>query len=228
MVSKTLKSWSGFQSKVIDPYWRKEKDKRPELWFRGQSNASWPLQTTLERFRTFTLDTDRTSFYSKLMDAFREGIVGFEPRGDVSEGDALDLLARHHGLPSMLLDWTRSPYVAAFFAFEGALRNGKSAITIWVCNRQSINVDEEVDLLEDREQLWYNRRALEQAGVFMRINTVSKSVEGLLGDALTKYEIPSEDAKAVMRHQEAMNITASTLFRDYDGAARAAIVRVST
>jgi FRG domain len=224
---KTLKSWSEFQSKVIDPFCRKEKEKRPELWFRGQNESAWPLKTTLDRFHAFRSDEERTVFSEAMVSAFREEIVGIESYNKVPDGDALDLLARHHGLPSTLLDWTRSPYVAAYFAFEGALqKTDRSHVAIWALHCQRLTIGDEIDLIEDRELLWYNRRALEQAGVFMRVNSVARSTEELLGAALTKYEIPAGEATVAMRHLEAMNINASTLFRDLDGAARTVKTRL--
>ena len=35
---------------------------------------------------------------------------------------------RHHGFPSPLLDWTKSPYIAAFFAFNEATEQDDVAI----------------------------------------------------------------------------------------------------
>jgi hypothetical protein len=32
---------------------------------------------------------------------------------------------RHYGFPSPLLDWSRSPYFAALFAFSGATQNSR-------------------------------------------------------------------------------------------------------
>ena len=111
--------------------------------FRGQSNAVWKLQTTLERFTDQTFD----SFdYYRTIRAVRPAVVSLTQKElnlpefsekmffPVPTGYEFMVYLRHHGFPSPLLDWTRSPYVAAFFAFRSprTLKDGRVAIYAYV------------------------------------------------------------------------------------------------
>ena len=54
-----------------------------------------------------------------------------------SKDDTLTWLAlmQHHGAPTRLLDWTYSPFVAAFFAYSELLIRSDSRVAVWAIRR---------------------------------------------------------------------------------------------
>ena len=216
--------WTGFKE-LIHKQMSIPPQERGETWFRGQSDSEWVLQTTLDRFATFADSDDRSAVADKLLDDFRQELVGLDPKGQAPQGLALELLARHHGLPSAVLDWTMSPYIAAFFAFQGALTAQAKAVAVWALNLGQLSDAPEIEPIRDRELLSFNPRALSQQGMFLRIRSQASPTESLLDEALTKIILPASEYTIALRDLEAMNITARNLFRDLEGAARTAIAR---
>jgi hypothetical protein len=114
--------------------------------FRGHADENWKLQPSLERL-ALRYDDIRGGAESYVLRAFKRRAHHYL-RDLPEERETLEWLAlmRHHGAPTRLLDWTKSPYVAAFFATAEAGRDDTSAI--WAIDLEAIR-REAMELLRE-------------------------------------------------------------------------------
>lgn len=101
--------------------------------FRGQADHDWSLSTSLQRIHT---DIDPRVAEEYLLYQFR-GAVHHHIQLAGMPQNALEWLAlmQHHGAPTRLLDFTKSPFVACFFALENDSSANKPA-ALWAINTE--------------------------------------------------------------------------------------------
>lgn len=114
-----------------------------DAWiFRGQ-RAEWSLKTTIERIVYSGLPgltvTNFRELERHILNEFpRRARRYFAP--NEAPADRLEWLSamQHFGAPTRLLDFTYSPYVAAFFAFEERLDRDAGCRTVFALNRHAL------------------------------------------------------------------------------------------
>jgi hypothetical protein len=154
MEERNMKTWEEFK-KGLNDLRQEHEPVSAEGWpllFRGQSNSSWCLATTLDRKR------ERMPFrdYYRLIGKIKPQVesltnsdwpipyfpdvekkcsdyeFGVDLWSGRCPGYAYMVYLRHHGFPSPLLDWTRSPHIASFFAFNLACAEQQDSVAIFV------------------------------------------------------------------------------------------------
>lgn len=121
-----IESWNEFQKITAEEKYRR--------WaFRGQGRSDWPLDTTLSRHLTQrnihkTVWAHQEERIIRIFCRKAQQFLHHIPRED----DIFGWLAimQHHGAPTRLLDFTWSPFVAAFFALESATAD----CAVWAVN----------------------------------------------------------------------------------------------
>ncbi len=115
--------------------WGKFKSTLPSLldaWvFRGQKDSDWEILSSIERLSN---PDDRDARELIALEVFKKKIHHHLKDEPLPERTLEWLsLMQHHGVPTRLTDWSRSPYVASFFALEEFAPSVKSS-AVWAIN----------------------------------------------------------------------------------------------
>lgn len=229
------------------------------LLFRGQPDACLPLKTTLERKLVTVRRLDH--YYALILriqseietitgkswaipnlEEYTKRIRDFGPMSVEFPGYDYMIFLRHHGFPSPLLDWSRSPYIAAYFAFRELDR--KSAVVSIYAYAEHFGMK---DISESGPQMVVlgphirsdERHFLQQCEYTVCVErqdgypvySEHESIFSATGnkmhpqDKLWKITIPASERITVLKALEAYNINAYSLFRSADSLIEAEFLK---
>ena len=252
-----LLSWEEFEKEATDLLAEWNKPSTSTLLFRGQSDSSWRLETTLERYAP---DSLRVENYYRTIHLVKYQIESLTPeRWDIPTPPDYDnwletqedfglwempsyeymIYLRHHGFPSPLLDWSASPYVAAFFAFNLATKSSHASIYAYLEHAGHGKLSSPISsTIHGRGPTVrsHRRHVLQQCEyTICTIKTddrwnyschevvFAQNTEGQ--DLLWKFNIPSTERLKVLRLLDRYNLNAFSLFGSEESLAETVALR---
>ncbi|MBN2388144.1 MAG: FRG domain-containing protein [Anaerolineales bacterium] len=236
---ETIDSWDSYLRLVNGDSYRN--------WaFRGQADAAWQLWPSITReLQNRQVKSQYwTNQESRIFRIFqRKALQLLEKVPDIADTFRWMALMQHHGAPTRLLDFTWSPYVAAFFALESSTTDA----AVWAINTLRLGTysftlrsheDDPMDL-EKALKLYYSysandvafgepffmdQRLIAQSGTFACPFDLTRPINEILGrrrDTVAKFVLRGSGLrKQALSELYRMNITHATLFPDLYGLAR--------
>lgn len=151
-----LSSWKYF----MDYIYKEMLDYEQYIW-RGQRRLNWGLECSLDRLinQMKLSKKEENHFRTKHLERFKyatRGRRGNNPVRVVSENEWW-AIGQHNGLKTPLLDWTHSPFVAAYFAFFEKNKNQTKYRVVYALHKPSVEKKSHGILIKEKED--YKRRS---------------------------------------------------------------------
>lgn len=234
-----FKNWDDFKSNMVKKLLASSgKPSINSFLFRGQSDPKWKLTSSFDRIEK------KKAKYDQLLKNFESICKTYNYNDELftgarmqNEPELIAAFGQHYGLPTRLLDWTTSPYFAAFFAFSIALNlnlKTKSCV-VWAINKESSsNFSQQGLKFVSLSTNKYNYRLKNQLGHFTLSQHSEDSIDDYdtmlfskfnTDDLLWRIEIPFTNLVDILNDLEIMGITSSIAYPDISGYIQEAIYK---
>ncbi len=235
-------TWSDFKSSIFKQLFGGNSIERGRFLFRGQRSPEWVLAPTFDRSFPSATGRERSRLERELIEHFKQECEDDSSLKEIlSDEVATMALAQHYGMPTRLLDWTESPYIATFFAFQHAVSafhgtiddlKPDDKVAIWAIDTDHYIWSESQGVQIVGPQTWDNDRMRNQSGKFTLSRTPFRSLQEYVEncedakDALVLFLIPIHQAQIAISDLDLMGINNTTMFADLAGKAMTAISKV--
>ena len=256
LIEIECETWEEFKSQLAEFLSGNAESKEGDFVFRGQGDAEWSLSTSFDRAfgqrvtgSKAAVESRRTR--SRLLKQFREqmrlaSLADSTPERSAPEPLWTWAIGQHYGLPTPLLDWTISPYIAAFFALESALAKiqfdqegeiefADGCLAIFALNKRPLRAWEEMGVTFCQPLSLLNERIRPQLGLFTMTDgpvledcvlAYCSKHDVAIDRFLTKFTLPITTSIEALQDLSLMDISPRRIYAGITGAAAAASLKV--
>lgn len=203
-----------FRSPAFDPF-----------MFRGQANSDWTPEPKIDRvFWKQASRVSRSMTEIDLLKAFKDRARATLATTPSDDWEWL-AIAQHHGLVTRLLDWTRNPLVALYFAVEDTAGAEDAHAAVWAywCGADYAGNGIgpfECDGLIGFDPPHISPRIVAQSACFTSHPDFTAQQGDQWPGYLLRIRVDGESRMRIQAELSRLGVTRASLFPDLDGLAR--------